>query len=264
LLAGLTDGRRGAEIPTFDVVNSLFHTAVLRIPSINALEGDLKEADFQRLIGRKPKQDVKAFSADVVANVLDKLELGQIEDDVADVIGQAERNKTFREGSYGTLRCVAIDGWEPFCSYHRHCPECLVRRVEVKRSSGEVEEVDQYYHRYVVALLVGPLIDVVVGIEPVRNKQARIDAGEKNVTGDEGELTAAHRLVDKLHETYATFIDAFIFDGLYPNGPLLTKLTKLKYNAFIVLRNEHNEPLKEALALWQGQPPSKVVDDPQT
>ena len=174
LLANLTDRRRGAEIPTFDVVNSLFHTAVLRIPSINALEGDLKEADFQRLIGREPNQDVKAFSADVVANVLDQLELGQMADSVADVIGQAERNKTFREGSYGTLRCVAVDGWEPFCSYHRHCPECLVRRVEVKRSSGEVEEVDQYYHRYVVALLVGPLTDVVVGIEPVRNKQARL------------------------------------------------------------------------------------------
>ena len=138
LLAGLTDGRRGAKIPTFDIVNSLFHTAVLRIPSINALEGDLKEADFQKLIGRTPNQDVKAFSADVVANVLDKLDLGQIADDVADVIGQAERNKTFREGSYGTLRCVAIDGWEPFCSYHRHCPDCLVRRIEVKRSSVKV------------------------------------------------------------------------------------------------------------------------------
>jgi hypothetical protein len=139
-----------------------------------------------------------------------------------------------------------------------------VRRVEVKRSSADVEEVDQYYHRYVVALLIGPLIDVVVGIEPVRNMRARINAGEKSVLGDEGELTAARRLVDKLHTTYATFIDAFIFDGLYPNGPLLTKLTKLNYGALIVLRNENNEPLKEALALWQDQPPCKVVDDPQT
>ena len=180
------------------------------------------------------------------------------------VIGQAERNKTFREGSYGTLRCVAIDGWEPFCSYHRHCPECLVRRVEVKRSSAEVEEVDPYYHRYVVALLVGPTIDVVLGIEPVRNKQTRIDAGEINPDSDEGELTTAHRLIEKLHETYGTFIDAFILEGLYPNGPLLTKLTKLKYDAFIVLRNQDNEPLKEALSLWQARPPCKVVDDPET
>jgi len=257
LLASLTDGRRGAEIPTFDVVNSLFHTALLRIPSINALEGDLKEADFQKLIGRAPNQDVKAFSADVVANVLDSLNLGQIADEIAEVIGQAERNKAFREGSYGTLRCVAIDGWEPFSSYHRHCPECLVRRVEAKG-------VDQYYHRYVVALLVGPLIDVVVGIEPIRNKQARIANGEKEANCDEGELTAAHRLLDKLHDTYGSFIDAFIFDGLYPNGPLLTKLTQLNYGALIVLRNRNNEPLKEALALWKGQPPCKVVDDPET
>ena len=86
----------------------------------------------------------------------------------------------------------------------------------------------------------------------------------KNVDTDEGELTAAHRLLDKLHATYGTFIDAFVFDGLYPNGPLLTKLTKLKHGALIVLRNRNNEPLKEALALWKDQPPCKVVDDPQT
>jgi len=67
LLASLVDTRRTPKIPTCDVVNSLFHTAVLRIPSINALEGDLKEEDFQKLIGRHPTPDVKAFSADVVA-----------------------------------------------------------------------------------------------------------------------------------------------------------------------------------------------------
>jgi hypothetical protein len=43
LFASLTDTRRAPKIPTFDVVNSLFHSAVLRIPSINALEGDLKK-----------------------------------------------------------------------------------------------------------------------------------------------------------------------------------------------------------------------------
>jgi SEC-C motif len=58
-LASMTDSRRAAEIPTFDVVNSLFHTALLRIPSLNALEGDLKETDFQRLIGRPIKRNVK-------------------------------------------------------------------------------------------------------------------------------------------------------------------------------------------------------------
>jgi hypothetical protein len=55
LLASLTDSRRAPEIATFDVVNSLFHTALLRIPSLNALEGDLKESDFQKSIGRHPR-----------------------------------------------------------------------------------------------------------------------------------------------------------------------------------------------------------------
>src|SRR5437870_8351135 len=136
LLAGLTDSRRAPEIPTFDVVNSLFHTALLRIPSINALEGDLKESDFQKLIGRDSTPDVKAFSADVVANVLDKLHLAGARQAVEDVIARAERNKVFREGSYGALRSVAIDGWEPFSSYDRHCPHCLVRQVKAKRAGG--------------------------------------------------------------------------------------------------------------------------------
>jgi SEC-C motif len=116
LLAGLSDTRRAPEIPTFDVVNSLLHTALLRIPSLNALEGDLKESDFQKLIGRQPTPEVKAFSADVVANVLDKLHLNGVRAALQQVVDKAERNKAFREGSYGGLRCVAIDGWEPFAS----------------------------------------------------------------------------------------------------------------------------------------------------
>jgi hypothetical protein len=191
LLAGLTDTRRDPTISTFDVVNSLFHTAVLRIPSINALEGDLKESDFQKLIGRRPTPGVKAFSADVVANVLDKLHLDGMRHAAEDVLWTAERTKAFRGGSYGALRSVALDGWEPFSSSLRHCPHCLVRHVQVKRANGEVEPVGQYYHRYVVAMLLGPTLDVILAIEPVRNEEARRDMDDQRHLGHEGELTAA-------------------------------------------------------------------------
>jgi hypothetical protein len=46
---------------------------------------------------------VKAFSADVVANVLDKLQLDGMRNAMNEVIGKAERNKAFREGSYCAL-----------------------------------------------------------------------------------------------------------------------------------------------------------------
>jgi len=261
LLQRLHDGRRDPTIPTFDVVNSLFHAALFRLPSINALEGDLRETDFQKLIGRKPEQDVKVFSAEVISNVLDKLELDGPRDGIEDILWKAERNKAFREGSYGTMRCVAIDGWEPFASYHRHCPHCLVRKVKAKNpESGELEESKQYYHRYVVAMLLGPVIDFVLAIEPVRNDEACRNAGGE--AGHEGELTAARRLIDSLRDTYGSFIDALVFDALYANGPLMTKLDECHYGGFIVLKKDHNQPLEEALALWEGQDPCSQYDDP--
>jgi hypothetical protein len=254
ILRSFTDGRRDPTIPTLDVVNSLFHGALLRRPSINAIEGDMKKADCQMVIGRKANPDVKVFSAEVVYNVLDKLDLNGPRHAIEDVIWKAERNKAFREGSYGTLRCVALDGWEPFCSYDRHCSHCLVRKVKRKNpNTGELEEVDQYYHRYVVAMLVGPTLDVVLDIESVRNDEARRDAGED--VHHEGELTAAHRLIDRLHNTYGTFIDALVLDALYANGPVMTKLDECGYGGFIVLKKDNNEPLKEALAQWDGQGP---------
>jgi hypothetical protein len=263
LLGRLTDGRRDPDISGLQVVTSLFHTALLRIPSINALEGDLKEADFQQLIGRKPHPGVKAFSAEVVDNVLDQLHLDGVRDVIEDLFWTAERNKAFREGSYGCLRAVAIDGWEAFTSYDRCCDACLQRTVKVKNArTGEVEERVQYYHSYVVAMLLGPVLDVVLDIEPVRSGEVRREAGED--PHHEGELTAALRLLDRLHATYGSFLDAFVFDALYANGPVMTKIEEHGYGAFIVLQKDNNEPLKEALTLFDGQAPCDRYDDPDT
>lgn len=260
LLGSFRDGRRNARYPTLEVVGTLFHAGLLRRPSINAAEGDLKQADFQKLIGRKPEPGVKAFSAEVISNVLDKLDLDGPRNGIEDIIWTAERNKAFREGFYGALRCVALDGWEPFCSYDRHCPHCLTREVSVKNSTtGGVEKRTQYYHQYVVAMLIGTVLDVVLDIEPVLNAEARRDLGED--ARHEGELTAAHRLINRLHETYSAFIDALVFDALYANGPVMTKLNECGYGGFIVLKKDGNEPLKEALALWEGQGPCQRLYD---
>jgi len=126
-------------------------------------------------------------------------------------------------------------------------------------ATGEVEKRTQYYHRYVVAMLIGPVMDVVLDIEPVLNAEARRDLGED--AHHEGELTAAHRLIDRLHKTYGTFIDALVFDALYANGPVMTKLDACGYGGFIVLKKGNNEPLKEALALWQGEDPCQQFYD---
>ena len=177
LLGQLTDGRRDPDIPTLDVVTSLVSAALLRLPSINALEGNLQEPDFQQLIGRPPRPNVKAFSAEVIDNVLDKLHHDGLRANLEDLVGLAERNKAFREG-YGTLRTVALDGWEPYASYDRHCAGCLTRQVKVKNpTTGELETRVQYHHKYVVAMLIGPVLDVILDLEPVRSHEARRGRG---------------------------------------------------------------------------------------
>ena len=38
---------------------------------------------------------------------------------------------------------------------------------------------------------------------------------------------------------------------LYANGPVMTHLDQHRYGGFLVLKKDNNEPVKEALALWQ-------------
>lgn len=240
------------------MVAGLFHAGLLRSPSINALEGNLKEADFQKLIGLKPNQDVKAFSAEVVSDVLDRLDLSTVGDANISVVKKAERNKVFREGWHGALRYVAVDGWEPFCSYHRHCDCCLTRMVEVKQSSGEKKKVVQYYHRFVVAMIIDETMDMALGFEPIRPADLREDNLKDK--RHEGELTAAKRLLPRIKRTYP-WIDVVVGDSLYTNGPFLTLLKKLKMGAVLIAKKAGDEPLKDALAIWGDKPPEQVFDD---
>ncbi len=48
LLGSFCDGRHDPVYPTLEVVDALFHAALLRRPSINATEGDLKQADCRK------------------------------------------------------------------------------------------------------------------------------------------------------------------------------------------------------------------------
>ena len=162
--------------------------------------------------------------------MLDKLDLSSAHKAVISVIQQAERNKVFREGWYGALRFVALDGWEPFCSYHRHCSHCLTRLVERKLPSGEIVKEVQYYHRYVVAMLIDGQMDVTLDLEPV----LPVDLREGPLKGErhEGELTAAKRLIRRVKRTYP-WVDVMVGDGLYANGPFLTLLKELKMGAVL-------------------------------
>lgn len=255
VLAIITDTRHEPRVATTLVARILLTLGLLRIRSFNALEPQLAEPWMHKALGVVFKGK-KLCSADALSYSLQRMDDGTARQACVQIVKKAERNKVFREGWFGAMRFVAVDGWEPYCSYKRHCPACLTRQVRV---GGKT--VTQYYHRYVVALLLDEKVEVVVDMEPVRSADVRCEHGEPDVKGHEGELTAAKRLVLRLRATYGNLIDVLTLDALYCNGPFFTLADQCRYGVIAVAKKADNEPLKEALALWGNQPAHKTVQD---
>jgi hypothetical protein len=268
-LGRVGDTRRAPRTSPRLIAAAVFYTGLLRIRSFNALEPRLSEKPFLRLVGAAPERE-RLCSVDTVGRSLCRMDLLSVQAISVAMIVKAERNKVFREGWHGALRYVAIDGWEPFCSRHRHCGECLERRVRIKAKDGSpAGVVVEYYHRYAVALLIDPRFDLLLDIEPLLPKDLRppTPKGKGKQTPrlvkasvDEGEQTAATRLIKRVKQTFG-WLDVVVTDALYANGPFLTTVERLGLGAVIIARKENEEPLREALHLWADQAPHKIVED---
>ncbi len=258
LLDSIEDGRQRPQRPGKVISAAVFFCGLLRVGSFNALEPRLSEKSFVRLVGGGGRGD-RVCSVDTISRALRVMRMETVRAVGVRIVAQAERNKVFREGWHYAMRYVALDGWEPVCSCRRHCTHCLVRRVKVKQPDGSVVEMDQYYHRYVVAMLIDRRVDLVLDFEPLLPHDLRESATAKGEE-DEGELTAAKRLLRRVKQTYG-WLDVVVGDGLYANGPFLTVVKELRMGAVVIARKRGDEPLKEALVLWQGQSPHEIVVD---
>jgi len=155
------------------------------------------------------------------------------------------------------MNAFAIDGWEPIISYHRHCDQFLARHVRVE-SGGELVEVEQYFHRYVVEMLLDERFDMALDIEPLLPADLRPGGSGKDAEHD-GEQTTAIFLLRQVKRTFGWL--EVVADGLYPNGPFITVVKQLRMSAVIIAKKDGDEPLKEALALWGDMPAEQVIVD---
>ena len=266
LLGGVEDRRRTPRTGAGLVAMVVFYTGLLRIRSFNALEPRLAEEPFLRLVGAKTPG--RLCSVDTVSRALRVMDLESLRAISVEMLRKAERNKVFREGWHGAFRHIAIDGWEPFCSRHRHCEECLVRRVRIKRADGTEAEVEEYYHRFAVAILIDKRFDLLLDFEPLLPKDLRpiepkTAKGRTRVVKadlDEGELTAARRLLKRVKQRFP-WLDVVVGDALYANGPFLETASRLGMGAIVIAKKQTDEPLKEALHLWGEQSPQTTVED---
>lgn len=235
-LRGVRDGRADPQVPTFAVSATLFLGAMLRKPSFLQLQFESARRGWQRLIAH-----AAAITDDRLVYVGERYRLEDWRGLLVHTNQVLKRNQAFEAAKIHGLLVVAIDANEQFNSRCRCCPECCQRQLKVKNRQGQIEEVTEYYHRFVCAQLNGPTLSVVLDLEPIR-------------PGEE-EAAAALRLLGRMRRLYGVrFFDAVTVDAWYATGPFLKAVQGLGWGVVAVLKQERYEIYQEATALMNQTP----------
>lgn len=244
LLAGcFADSRPQPDIPARAVGLSLVLGEVIQLPSLLQLQEETKLPQWQRWVGyRHP------ISHDTVGYVSERLDPAQLRRAAIWINRKLKRGKAFEANKINGLLAVSLDANEQFCSDHRCCEDCLTREITCKDAAGKEFTKTQYYHKQVYAQLSGPVLSVILDVEPMRQ-------------GEE-ECAAALRLLRRMRQKYGVrFFDLVVVDSWYANGPFLkTVVEELGWPVIAVLKQERYEAHQEALALTNGQKPTQIVE----
>ena len=244
LLAGcFADSRPQPDIPARAVGLSLVLGEVIQLPSLLQLQEETKLPQWQRWVGyRHP------ISHDTFGYVSERLDPAQLRRAAIWINRKLKRGKAFEANKINGLLAVSLDANEQFCSDHRCCEDCLTREITCKDAAGKEFTKTQYYHKQVYAQLSGPVLSVILDVEPMRQ-------------GEE-ECAAALRLLRRMRQKYGVrFFDLVVVDSWYANGPFLkTVVEELGWPVIAVLKQERYEAHQEALALTNGQKPTQVVE----
>jgi hypothetical protein len=236
-LRAVRDRRVDPTVPTFAVSATLLLGALLRKGSFLQIEFESARPGWQRLLGYS-----HPITDDRMAYVLERFRLEDWRGVLVATNQILKRNKVFESAKIHGLLTVAIDANEQFNSRHRCCEACCQRQVKVKSPQGQIQELTEYYHRFVCAQLQGPNWSVVLDLEP-------IGPGEE-------EAAAAVRLLERMRRLYGPrFFDVVTVDAWYATGPLCKAVQRLGWGLVAVLKQERYEIYQEATSLLKGAQP---------
>lgn len=228
---------------------------VMRHKSFNAFEKRLVEPAMRRLLGGRPIPK----SVDTLSNALKAMDLDTLEALHQQLLKAASRAKALSKGLHHSLRFFAFDGFEPIRSRNRSCSACLTASYQGK--DGEM--VTDHFHRYVFLYEIGPGPQMVLGVQPLASMAIR-QATLPDKVKAEGELTAVKPAIERLRKCFPKRYDVGIGDALYPNGPMVNfmKDRKPSYDLIAVLKKSTDEPMKDAISLYDRLPPTTQYHDP--
>jgi hypothetical protein len=219
-VGALGEGRCYPRVGLAQVFEALFWGTVLRRHSLHAIEAECGQGILATRVGK--------LSESTVGYALERLELESLREFSYSVARRMKRNQMLNWETAGGRLVMALDGIEVFCSERRSCDDCLVRH----KLRGE-QPVVEFYHRVVVASLVGFGFRSVVDIETQRR--------------GENEASTAQRLLRRLRRRLGRrFFQIVSVDALYANAAFLQLVQELGWDLVTVLKD--NQPDLQAQA----------------
>lgn len=255
---------KNAQIPLGDFLQSGFAMFHLKDPSLHhfRLNYPEREANLERVYGIKSlrsdsaiREAIDGIRPEEIRNCF-KVPLQVLEDE-----GITDEYRVL-----GRYTCLLFDGTEHYCSAETPCGHCLTRAHRNKK--GEVTKTT-YHHQALAAVMAHPGNKEVfpVACEPI----VKQDGETKN----DCEINAAKRLLPAVrgmlpegrHELLG------VFDGLYPNGPMirllgecnmryvigiqegyvLVQVEKLRKDGVLQVREWVNEAGEKCIARWHNR-----------
>lgn len=245
ILRAVREGRPQPQIPLLPILLCLLLGVVTRVPSYLHLAQQTHRRRWRHLCGLKAP-----VSHDLFEYVTERMQPEDWRLSQAQVLKTLKANKALESCKISGLLFLSVDAIEHFKSRSRCCKRCCQRQVEVKGPDGQKQKVTEYYHRYVMAQINGPKINLLLDAEPI--------------LPGEDECAAALRLLGRIRRIYGTrFFDGLSFDAWYAKGPFLRKVEKLGWRWIVVLKRQDMDIYQEAERLSQGQKPDASFRDEQ-
>ena len=240
----IRDSRKKIQIKTGVTAYLLIFAFVLRVSSFNRMKYLLEDnkTRFLNLIPYKSRLP----KIDAIRESVKQMYLEDVRKLHSNIINKAADNKVLRENTITGLRVVAIDGVELFNSKVKQCCDCLIREIK-----GEPE----YYHRAVMGMTVGRDPHIALGIEMFKS------ASEIGSDKDEGELTAAKRLLKNLYREYNRFADVIVADALFMNAPFINTVKNINMDVVIRAKDTRLHIVQDALGLFKKRPADAEFND---
>jgi hypothetical protein len=223
----LKDERKNPTYKTSQVVLPVLIGFMLRTRSFNELNNMIKDDDFKDILPRS----IKLPGVDSIRDSLKTIEIAGLKEMLSYQIKKSRENKVFVDGTIDGLVVTGIDGTQTFNSDKKNCEHCLK-----SFKKGKVEQ--RNFHSSVVISTIGQGPKIVVDFEPYR---ANIDKSKK----DEGELTAAKRLIKRVSESHSKMIDVVVYDAIACNSEWLSICIEAGLDTVVRVKNNNVECIRE-------------------